>query len=170
MFENFFNKKFNRSLPVSAGTWYHADEEGNGTHSLPGKETKWGKSWEGKGEWPGAQMVWAWSVGSLESLESRHTTVCTFFFLNWSIIDLQCCVRVWCTAKWFSDIYTYTHIYTHIFFFISFSIIVHDKILNIVPSVSKSLQLICFVYSSICLFQTYYLIPPANPCFPLWKP
>ena len=28
-----------------------------------------------------------------------------FFFFFWSVVDLQCCVRFWCTAKWFS--YTY---------------------------------------------------------------
>ena len=29
---------------------------------------------------------------------------------NWSIVDLQCCVSIWCTAKWFSYIYKYTYI------------------------------------------------------------
>ena len=55
----------------------------------------------------------------------------TFFyknlFFNWSIVDLQCCVNFWCTAKWFS----YTYIY--IFSFIFFSIMVYYRILNIVP-------------------------------------
>ena len=39
-------------------------------------------------------------------------------FFNLSIVDLQCCVRFWCIAKW----YSYTYIY--IFFFIFFSIMV----------------------------------------------
>ena len=46
---------------------------------------------------------------------------------NWSIIDLQCCVSFWYTAKWF---YIYVYIYIYSF---SYSIIVYYKILNIVP-------------------------------------
>ena len=38
------------------------------------------------------------------------------FFFNWSIVDLQCCVNVYYTAKWFS----YTYIYIHSFFYILF--------------------------------------------------
>ena len=49
-----------------------------------------------------------------------------FFFLNWSIVDLQCCVSFRCKAKWFR----YTYIY---FFFIFFSNMVYHRILNIVP-------------------------------------
>ena len=45
-------------------------------------------------------------------------------FFNWSIVDLQCCVSCWCTAKWFS--------YTYILLFRFFSIIVYYEILNIV--------------------------------------
>ena len=36
-----------------------------------------------------------------------------FCFQNWSVVDLQCCVSFWCTAKWFSFLY----IYIYIFFF-----------------------------------------------------
>ena len=34
-----------------------------------------------------------------------------FFFFNWSIFDLQCCVNFCCTAKWLSYTYTYTFSY-----------------------------------------------------------
>ena len=35
------------------------------------------------------------------------------FFFYGSVVDLQCCVAFWCTAKWFRYIYTHTHIYIH---------------------------------------------------------
>ena len=38
---------------------------------------------------------------------------CPDIFLNWSILGLQCCVTVWCTAKWSSSMYMNTHICIH---------------------------------------------------------
>ena len=35
-----------------------------------------------------------------------------FIFLNWSIVDLQCCGNYCCTAKWFSDTYIYIFKYS----------------------------------------------------------
>ena len=43
-----------------------------------------------------------------------------FFFPNWSVVDLWCCVNFCCTAKWFS----YTHIYILKIFF---SIMVYHR-------------------------------------------
>ena len=30
-------------------------------------------------------------------------------FFNWSIVDLQCCASFWCTAEWFSYIYSFSY-------------------------------------------------------------
>ena len=46
--------------------------------------------------------------------------------LNWNILNLQCCVICWCTAKWYIYIHTLNYIYT---FYISF-IIVYYKIIS----------------------------------------
>ena len=59
--------------------------------------------------------------------DDKMQTFFSFFhnFLNWSIVDVQCCVSFSCTAQWFSYIYT--------FFFRFFSLIGYCKILSIVP-------------------------------------
>ena len=48
--------------------------------------------------------------------------LCSTFFsvlvlFYWSIVDLQCCVNICCTAKWFSYI-IYMHIYIYIYIYI----------------------------------------------------
>ena len=55
------------------------------------------------------------------------------FFLNWSIVDLQCCVNFCCTATWVSYIYIFLKIF--------FSIVVYHRIFNIVYTCAKLLQL-----------------------------
>ena len=62
---------------------------------------------------PAAPLV-TWCYGltiqplQIHMLEAKHLI---FFFFNfyWSIVDLQCCVSFWCTAKWISYTYTYIH-------------------------------------------------------------
>ena len=56
------------------------------------------------------------------------TYYCFFFILNWSLVDLQCCVNFICRAQWFS----YTDI--HIFLFGFFSFIGYCKVLSRVSS------------------------------------
>ena len=43
------------------------------------------------------------------------------YFLNWSIVDLQCCISFSCTARWF--IHTHIHLYTYIYIYILDSIL-----------------------------------------------
>ena len=38
---------------------------------------------------------------NLGLIEERKSSI--FYFLNWSIADLQCCVSFKCTAKWYID-------------------------------------------------------------------
>ena len=38
-----------------------------------------------------------------------------YYFFNWSIVDLQCCVNPCCTAKWLK-FYTYIHSFLNILF------------------------------------------------------
>ena len=40
-----------------------------------------------------------------------------YYFLNWCIVDLQCCVNLCCTAQWFN--------YTHIYILFLFNILFH---------------------------------------------
>ena len=69
------------------------------------------------------------------------------YFLNWSTVDLRCCVSFWYTAKLFSYVYIYIYIYiythTHIFFFRFFFLIGYYKVLSIVPC---AIQLTLVVY------------------------
>ena len=82
-----------------------------------------------------------------------------FFFFNWSIVDLQCCVNFRCTAQSFSYVYVCIYVcvclYIYAFFFRFFSLIGYYKILRSFPVLyDRSLLVIYFIYSSV-----YMLIP-----------
>ena len=79
-----------------------------------------------------------------------------FFFFNWSIVDLQCCVSFWCTAKWFIYmcvcvcVCVCRYILLHIL-----CIMVYYRMLNMVPSATQQdLVVYLFIYRSL-----YLLIP-----------
>ena len=72
------------------------------------------------------------------------------FFFYWSIVDLQCCVSIRCTATWFG------------IFFRFFSIIDYYKILNIVScAIQQVLVVYPFIFSRVyTVILTFSLILP----------
>ena len=70
----------------------------------------------------------------------------TYSFLKkfyWSIFDLQCCVSFRCTAKWFS--------YTYFFRFFFPTKVIAEYSVEFPVLYSRSLLVICFIYSSMCM-------------------
>ena len=53
----------------------------------------------------------------------------TLFFLNWSIVDLQCCISLRCIAKWFIYIYVLIYMYICIYVY-SFLILFHYSLIQ----------------------------------------
>ena len=75
------------------------------------------------------------------------------FFFNWSIGDLQCCVRFWCTTNWFG--------YTHIFFFRFFFIIGYSNMLNIIPCAIQQ-DLVVYLFYIKAIYQALNLSSPTH--------
>ena len=63
--------------------------------------------------WPCDVFVALWY------LQSGVLHILNYFY--WSRVDLQCCVNICCTAKWFSYIYTHTSILFQVLFSYRFS-------------------------------------------------
>ena len=60
---------------------------------------------------PGYLDLWIWFYERSKFVwRATFLIFCSLFY--WSIVDLQCCVNFYCTAKWFS--YTYIYIYIEI--------------------------------------------------------
>ena len=100
------------------------------------------------------------------------------YFLNWSIVDLQCCVSFRCTAQWFSFIYICVYvciyIYICIFFFRFFSLISYYKILSIVPWLAPFLNQIFApsipIIYAVLNFNIVEKISEGNMIVPLCRP
>ena len=77
---------------------------------------------------------WTELIYSFSSLNLQIIIFVGNSFFYWSIIGLQCFIRFWCTAKWFSICIYTLNLYICIFFFIFCSIMVYHRILiYIVP-------------------------------------
>ena len=72
-----------------------------------------------------------------------------FFKFYWHIVDLECYVRLRYTAKWLSCVCIY--IYTHTYVYIFFSTIGYYRYWIYFPVLYRSLLVIYFVYSSMCV-------------------
>ena len=93
------------------------------------------------------ELLFTWYFKRFSWLEDSLPPSFSFFFLNWSLVSLQCCVVS--DVQW-SD----SDIHIDIFFRF-FSITGYYETLNIVPVVySRALLFICFICSSL-----YLLIP-----------
>ena len=66
-----------------------------------------------------------------------------FFYFNFLMVDLQCCVNFWCTAKWLS----YTHIY------ILFYILFHYGLSQDIEYSSQ-----CYTVGPCCLSILYVIV------------
>ena len=78
-----------------------------------------------------------------------------FFFLNlfyWSIVDLQCCVNLYCTTQWFS--YTYIYILFHIPLWLSQAILYSSMCSTVGP---RCLSILCIMV---------YIANPKPPIHP----
>ena len=100
--------------------------------------------------------------GSLETKES-------FFFFNWSLADLQCCINFRCTAKWFRC----THI--NVYFFRFFSEIhicmvcthTHTYFLRFFYRLSQNIKYssLCYIVGPCWFYFLYIVVCIVNPKF-----
>ena len=93
----------------------------------------------------------------------------SFFFKNWSLVDLQCWASFRCTERWFSYMYVYVYIVIYICMYVNilFQILFPRRLLqNIALPVlcSRSSLAVCFIYSSVYMLTPNSLIYPP-PCF-----
>ena len=103
----------------------------------------------------------AWQATVHECAELKMTEL-----LNTHIVDLQYCVRFWCSEKRFS---------IYMFFLRLFSYIIYHRILSRIAGLfSRSLLIICFTYisafilsyfSHVCLFVTPWTVAHQVPLF-----
>ena len=102
------------------------------------------------------------------SQHHEKPSISLFYFINlfyWTIVDLQCCVHLCCTAKWlrytytyvYIYVYTHTHTHTHTHTRVLFSILFHYGL-----SQKMGYSSLCYIVG-LCLFILCIVIWTANP-------
>ena len=91
---------------------------------------------------------WGRPYVSMTSHSTLTPVICewfnaSFFFLNWGIVDLQCCVNFCCTAIWFKYIYV-LYMYLNSFKY-AFPLWV----------ISQDIAILCYTVGPCFLFNTY---------------
>ena len=86
-------------------------------------------------------------------LEKMSFAYC-LFLINWCMIDSQCCVSVWCIAKWVS------YVYIHKYICLLFHILFHYGLLWDIENGSCAIQrftMLCYflVYSKVIQWFTF---------------
>ena len=122
------------------------------------------------GETQGSENVWYNNI--LKILESDWSQVIliaepTLFFLNWRLVDLQCCVNFCPSVKWFSSIYVTEYI--HMFFFIFFSIVIYLRILNVVPCTIQCSRTLLFIHPIYNVSNLHMLILNSQSILHPWQ-
>ena len=108
----------------------------------------------------GERRAWSLTPDSPPAIHQRSSHGCWkahklknwsfFFFFNWSIVDLQCYVSFWYTAKWFSCVYIF--IYIHIYIYILFQILFPCGVLQDIDYSS-----LCYTVGPCCFYLFIYL-------------
>ena len=87
---------------------------------------------------PSTSVVGEWLSPGIQWMANPCFIFFPLFFFSWSIVDVQCFVNYYCTARWFS--YTYIAVFFHIFF----SITVYHRTWNRIPCSRQSDPVVMF--------------------------
>ena len=93
-----------------------------------------------------------WSTMSYVPSSQLKILHALFCLKNWNIVDSECCVNFYCSAKWFhyTNIYIYIYILFHILFY-------YGLLQNIEYSY------LCYIIEPSCLFILYVIVWSPNP-------
>ena len=85
-----------------------------------------------------------------------------YYFLNWSIVNLPCCVNLCCTAEWLS----YTHIYILFYILYHYGLSWDIEYNSLCYTIGPCLSILYIIIVCFCWSQTPSLFL-SHPPFPL---